>query len=57
MLQEALFLNGPIAVALDAKYDTFRSYKSGIYYEPLCSNQISSLTHTGNVMISNGNFK
>ncbi|CAG2183120.1 unnamed protein product, partial [Oppiella nova] len=35
-LKEAVANVGPIAVAIDAQYETFQLYKSGVYDEPLC---------------------
>ena len=36
-LTEASEKIGPISVAMDAGYSSFRFYKSGVYYEPQCS--------------------
>ena len=36
-LTEACEKIGPISVAMDAGYSSFRFYKSGVYYEPQCS--------------------
>lgn len=37
MLREAIANKGPIAVRIDGSHDSFKHYKSGIYYEPDCS--------------------
>ena len=38
-LAQALFLNGPISIAIDATPRTFQFYKSGIYSDPLCNSR------------------
>lgn len=42
-LQTAVANIGPVSVAIDASNPSFQQYKSGIYYEPLCSS--SKLNH------------
>merc|ERR1712126_777109 len=36
-LKQASAQIGPIAVSIDAGHHSFRSYRSGVYYEPRCS--------------------
>merc|ERR1719495_957596 len=36
-LQQAVALNGPVSVGIDASSSTFRFYKSGVYYSSWCS--------------------
>ncbi len=47
-LQEAIAMNGPVAVAIDAAHAEFLFYSSGVYYNPNCQNDVNSLDH-GNV--------
>lgn len=42
-LQKALAINGPIAVAIDARSYSFHHYKEGIWHDPYCSKD--RLTH------------
>lgn len=37
--------NGPIAVGVDASHKSFISYKTGVYYEPACKNDVNDLNH------------
>ena len=36
-LQVAVATVGPISVCIDASQPTFQTYRSGVYYEPLCT--------------------
>jgi cathepsin L len=38
-LQEALAIEGPVAVAIDASRSTFQFYTSGVYSDPQCSSE------------------
>jgi len=44
-LQQAVATIGPISVAIDATHPSFQSYRTGIYYEPLCGSSLQSLDH------------
>jgi len=37
-LKQAVAYEGPISVGIDATHASFMSYKSGVYFEPSCSN-------------------
>jgi len=52
-LQKAVATVGPIAVGVDATWPGFWSYKSGVYYEPQCGNQLYDLSH-GVVVVGYG---
>jgi C1A family cysteine protease len=41
LLLEMLVERGPIAVAVDASLQTFQSYKSGVYYDERCSDNVN----------------
>ena len=36
---------GPISVSIDASRNSFTQYSSGVYYEPMCSEDLDSLDH------------
>lgn len=36
-LQEAIATIGPISVCVDSSHNSFQQYKSGVYYEPKCT--------------------
>ena len=44
-LLEAVTTVGPIAVAIDARNDTFQHYSGGVYYNPECSSSVLDLDH------------
>lgn len=35
-LVEAIYMHGPISVAIDASHLSFAFYSNGVYYEPKC---------------------
>jgi len=43
-LQDLLLL-GPLAALVDARSDSFKNYKSGVYYNPDCSQKKKDLNH------------
>lgn len=44
-LETALFIEGPVTVAIDASHKSLSFYSSGIYYEPECGNKPENLDH------------
>ena len=44
-LKTAVATVGPISVAIDATRPSFMSYRSGVYIEPTCGNQLANLDH------------
>lgn len=40
-LQKMLATYGPIAVAIDASQNSFKTYKSGVYYEKKCTTEVN----------------
>jgi len=44
-LQDAACAEGPVSVGIDADHDSFKHYKSGVYYEPECGNTKDDLDH------------
>jgi len=42
---QALVLKGPVAAMIDARSDSFKSYKSGVYFNPDCSQDLEDLNH------------
>ncbi len=34
-----------MSVAIDASQDSFQNYEAGIYYEPMCENDMADLDH------------
>nr|CAD7392043.1 unnamed protein product [Timema cristinae] len=38
-LMEAVATIGPVSIAIDASQESFQFYKTGVYYEPMCSNE------------------
>jgi len=44
-LKDAIFVAGPVAVAIDASAPDFRYYESGVYYSPVCKNGLDDLDH------------
>lgn len=44
-LTQAIYMKGPISVAIDASQESFHLYKSGVYNEPNCGNESENLDH------------
>uniref|UniRef100_A0AC35U8H3 Pept_C1 domain-containing protein n=1 Tax=Rhabditophanes sp. KR3021 TaxID=114890 RepID=A0AC35U8H3_9BILA len=44
-LKSAIFLQGPIAIGMDAKHASFMGYKSGIWSDPKCQSGVTKLNH------------
>ncbi|NXG85092.1 CYSP2 proteinase, partial [Stercorarius parasiticus] len=44
-LKAALVKHGPVAVNIDASHKSFAFYANGVYEEPRCGNETSSLDH------------
>jgi len=43
-LQGAVSFFGPVSTAVDASLDSFKNYKSGVYYDPKCASNFSKLS-------------
>lgn len=41
LLKEMVAAYGPVAVVIDASLDSFREYKSGVYFDPECTQQVN----------------
>jgi len=44
-LQDLVAKKGPVAALVDASSDSFREYKSGVYYNPNCKQEEEDLHH------------
>jgi len=45
LLKSYIPVKGPIAAVIDGSSDSFKNYKSGVYYNPDCSQEIEDLKH------------
>jgi len=45
LIKTYLPVKGPIAAAMDGRSDAFKNYKSGVFYDSSCSQQLKDLKH------------
>jgi len=45
LIKSYLPVKGPIAAVIDGSGDGFKNYKSGVYYDPDCSQETDDLDH------------
>ncbi|XP_055383430.1 cathepsin S-like [Condylostylus longicornis] len=44
-MQQAIAFYGPVTAAIDARLDTFRLYRGGLYYDSNCSSTLNETNH------------